>query len=151
MYYREWRREGKKDTDKMELQELRWLDFIDKVTKIKGPLVLMGDTNICDIYEDTVHQRSLGNMRDLVRDQLVGQGMTQMIKSTTRHVPGHRAACLDHVYTREGKNVVRTYNKNVTGFDHNMVGVRVRIDRPVFIPHTIVQRNIDAVDPLIFH
>ena len=150
-YYREWRREGKKDTDKMELQELRWADFLEKVEKIKGQLVMLGDTNICDIYEDTAHQKSLGNLRDMMRDKLCERGMTQMIKATTRHLEGHKSACLDHVFTKEGKHVVRTYNKNTTGFDHNMIGLRVRIDKPVFIPHTIVRRDIDGVDPLVFH
>ena len=150
-YYREWRREGVKLTDKMELQELRWQDFLDKVEKVKGQLVMLGDTNICDMYEDTAHQKSLGNLREMMRDKLCGGGMTQMIKGTTRHLDGHKSACLDHIFTKEGKHVVRTYNKNVTGFDHNMIGLRLRVDRPVFIPHTIVQRDIDGVDPLVFH
>ena len=150
-YYREWRKEGKKDTDKMVDQELRWLDFLDKVDKIKGPLVMMGDSNVCDINEESAHQRSLNGIREMIRERLVGAGKTQMVKYTTRHMPGQTAACLDHVYTKEGKHIARTFNQNATGFDHNMIGVRVRTDRPVFIPRTIVEQNVDIVDPLVFH
>ena len=87
-YYREWRKQGQKDTDAMEDQELRWADFLDKVHKLKGKIVLMGDTNICDMNETTAHQRSLGTLRDMMRERLVGEGFTQLIRDTTRHQEG---------------------------------------------------------------
>ena len=150
-YYREWRKEGRKNTDVMEEQQMRWADFLAKVAAIKGRLVLMGDTNICDMNEQTAHQKSLAGLRDMMREQLVGEGYTQMIKDTTRHLDGQVSACLDHVFTRESKYVVRTYNQNLTGFDHNMVGCRVRTDKPVFIPKTLTIRDDETVDPMVFH
>ena len=135
----------------MEDQELRWLDFLTKVNQLKGKIVLMGDTNICDMNETTVHQKSLSTLRDMMREKLVGEGYTQLIRDTTRHQDGQGSGCLDHVYTREGRHVARVYNQNLTGYDHNMVGVRIRTDKPVFIPRTITTRDDETVDPLMFH
>ena len=145
MFYREWRKDGKEGTDKMEMQEARWDAFMHRVRRIGGKLTVMGDANLCWLTEDTDHQKRLANMKETLYSTLSELGYLQLIKENTRHEKDKKGL-LDHIYTKQIKYIDRIYNENVHGHDHNCIGVRMRQDKPIFQSRVVTMRNYDKVE-----
>ena len=59
-------------------------------------------------------------------------------------------ACLDHIYCNHCNFVERVINKNVTGYDHNMISVRLKLLTPVHEKKSMEVRNIKDLDPMDF-
>ena len=149
-FYREWRKDGREETKSMEQQEDRWSRFLSRVKRIPGKLTVMGDANVCYLSEDTAHQRSLTGIREELFGFLAEKGMAQLIKEDTRRRNDERG-CLDHIYTAQLKHVIKILNKNIHGWDHNTIGVELRMDAPVYKRKVITERKYEMADPEDFH
>ena len=152
-FYREWRWDGWEGSDKIELQEERWNNFTHRVKSIGGKVFVLGDANIDYLREDTPHQKKLGKIRELMYEMMAARGYIQVIKEDTRFQKckdKDEIGLLDHVYTNSMKYVANVYNSNIHGYDHNAVGIKVRMDKPVFREQIITNRNYDKVDPKDF-
>ena len=145
-FYREWRVDGREKTDKIEMQEERWDLFLSRSKKIGGKLFILGDANLCYERDQTAHQKRLGNMKDMMFDMLAEKGYAQLIREDTRH-QGEQVGLLDHIYTKSIKYVAEVFNTNVHGFDHNAIGVTLRMDKPMFKSKIVTVRNLEKVDP----
>ena len=148
-FYREWRKDGREHTDVIEQQEQRWETFLHRAKKITGKLVMMGDANLCYERDNTPHQRSLSNMKDMMFDMMAEKGYAQVVREDTRH-QGKQVGLLDHIYTKQLKYISQIYNTNVHGFDHNAIGVTLRMDKPMFRSKVVTIRKLDSVDPKDF-
>ena len=145
-FYREWNKDSKAGTDKLEQQEERWTKFLSRVRDIRGKLVAMGDANLCYLNGETPHQRRLNKMKDDLHEFLSSKGYAQVVKEDTRR-KGAEHGCLDHIYTGQLKHISRVINKNIHGWDHNTVGVELRTDGPVFKRKVIVVRKYEKAEP----
>ena len=142
--YREWSLEGDQVTKTKVEQVERLQDFVNFWLSVKGKAAVVGDFNF-DPIPDTDYQRSLECIRTLVNDDVLPTGWRQMIRGKTRFEVNKAPSQLDHVYVNEPDKIMRTWNENVTGNDHNMVGIRVKATGKIFHAETFEYRNIDAV------
>ena len=147
-YYREWRRDGIKNTDHVDDQ----LERLDKFIKIlqnlkrKGKTMALGDMNI-DLYNViTDHQKKLDAMRSLIEEKLIAAGWLQMIRDLTRFgSEGQEPSCLDHIYVTHYTFVDCIENENISSTDHNAITAHLQFDKPVFRPQTFSYRPIDKI------
>ena len=68
-----------------------------------------------------------------------------MIRGKTRFKKGKAPSQLDQIYLNQPDKLMRTWNDNTTGYDHNMVGARVKSTGKIFRAETFSYRNIDAI------
>ena len=71
----------------------------------------------------------------------------QLIQEITRSRIGQESAILDHCYVNQEDFVEHVFRENVTGTDHYAVGVKVRLNQPVFMATTFFARNIKGIPP----
>ena len=113
----------------MENQLFRLQSFLGEVCKVKGPTVIIGDLNIDVNMKNThsSHYKSLNPLRDILEHELVTCGFRQLISKDTRFQKGQKSSLLDHVYLRGNmQQLIRQFDKNLLGDDHNMVGLSFR-------------------------
>ena len=143
--YREWSHVGDQDTRAIQLQLQRSLTLAPLVQSLRGKLLCIGDFNFCLKYTSSNYQMNLNPIRDLYFSMFQSSGWHQWMDKVTRAQKGSTSGLLDHVYSRNC-HVDRTYNKNITSTDHNLVGVRVILRKPLFQPQSYRKRDIHKVD-----
>ena len=84
---------------------------------------------------------SLEPIRNQVLEKIIPSGWSQLLSTPTRHQRGQTPALLDHIYQRGDLEVPRRFNRNLIGTDHNLVGARVSLKKPVFQPQFIKTWN----------
>ena len=142
--YREWALEGDQST-KARLDQIdRLSDFTNYWLSIKGRAAVLGDFNF-DPVPDTDYQKSLENIRTLVNDDVLPTGWRQLIRGKTRFEVDKAPSQLDHVYVNKADSTIRTWNENITGNDHNMIGLKVKAKGQIFRAETFEYRNIDNI------
>ena len=147
--YREWTFGGDPETKNDRKAELVRLKTLVKWWKAhsRGKMVLMGDFNYDPHPQEpmTAHQRSLKDIRGIMEDQIINRGWNQLVTEITRSQIGEEPACLDHVYTKEEDFIETLYRENVTGTDHYSIGIKIRLQTPVFLANTFFCRNIKGI------
>ena len=143
--YREWSKEGDTSTNGVQDQELRFLDLLTKLRKFKGKRLICGDFNFCHI-SNSDHQLKLARLKKMTAKFMNPRGMVQLVQNWTRHQRGQKSSCLDHLYITNEDLVTRKFNKNVTGYDHNLIGCRISIKKPLFKPKVIYKRDYDSIN-----
>ena len=149
--YREWSMDGNLATSTQVLQDCRFLDLMQKISKVKGKTTILGDFNFCSLDRQSAHQKKFDTLRRLTDKFLVPIGYSQLMVDWTRAQRGQTPACLDHVYINDTSVVTRLFNKNVLATDHNIVGVRISIKKPPFRPKSFLYRDIEGIDPEEFN
>ena len=142
--YREWAKEGMQETKSKEEQCDRLLNLTEYWTKITKKAAVFGDFNFDPIPEND-YQRSLECIRTLVNDDILPSGWRQMIRGKTRFESGKAPSQLDHIYMNQPDKLMRTWNDNTTGYDHNMIGARVKSTGKIFKAETFSYRKLDEV------
>ena len=176
-FYREWRRGSRTEctakeiiycsnlnnklkpplnTEDIRLQCARFESFA-KAWKnlgiIRNKVCLIGDMNINYLRSDTVQQKRLRPMKDIILDEFVCNNWVQLIRNITRRPVGrqnHEPACLDHMYVTKPRWVGQIINSNIIGRDHNVIGGILNTDKEVFQKRTFSVRKIDKVCPITF-
>ena len=151
--YREWAKEGVPETRGINKELERFEKFAEKWTRLRGKTVMMGDFNVELIpAEDDEHQKDLEPIRQIIEDSILATGWVQLITDPTRRKKSHEkeSATLDHIYTTHVSHTEDIFNDNTVDTDHNLIGLRIRTDREVFIPRSFLYRNITAIDPATF-
>ena len=147
--YREWAMQGDKTTKTREQQIERLCNFVDYWLTIKCKSVVIGDFNF-DPCPSTEYQRSLESIRTCINDVVLPEGWRQLITGVTRREVKQEPATLDHVYVNAVDKTERTWNVNMTGYDHNLVGVRVKSRGIIFHAETFEYRNLKKVTTEMF-
>mgnify|MGYP007045166161 CR=1 FL=1 len=96
------------------------------------------------------YQKSLESIRSCVNDIMLPAGWRQLVRGHTRAEPGHGAATLDHIYTNAVDRTERTWNQNCSGYDHNLVGVRIKSHGTIFRAETFEYRDLKNVSEETF-
>ena len=145
--YREWTFGGDPETKQRRDLELLRLKTLIKWwrTHSRGKMVLMGDFNFDPDEPVTQHQKSLHEIRGIMEDQITNRGWTQLVTEITRSQKGEEPACLDHVYTNQDDFIETLYRENVTASDHYAIGIKIRLQTPVFMANTFFCRNIKGI------
>ena len=128
--YREWAKDGDQSTKYIPMQEARFEPFVKAWKRIRGRLLSIGDFNVEYWRLDTQQHRNVQGMKQMILDEIVPRGFVQCVQEDTR-VQGSQKSCLDHIYSNQGQFIAKLWNKNVIGYDHNMIGVRLRLKSPV--------------------
>ena len=136
--YREWL---SSDPASKVLQKKRWTTFVNLWRMWRGNHLVMGDMNWDWLNAPTQHQASLEPIRNQVLEKIIPSGGSQLLSTPTRHQRGQTPALLDHIYQRGDLEVPRRFNRNLIGTDHNLVGARVSLKKPVFQPQFIKTWN----------
>ena len=147
--YREWSKCGDQTTKSREQQTERLEDFVEYWLTIKCKSICIGDFNF-DPFPGTDYQRSLESIRTCVNDVILPAGWRQLIEGITRDESGQDAALLDHCYVNSVNTCERTWNTNITGSDHNLVGVRVKARGVIFRAETFEFRDLKTVTEEMF-
>ena len=151
--YREWAKDGDQGTisfDKAGGQNERWEGFIKEWTKVRGKCTLLGDCNFDYWKVETQHQRNCAKIRDMVLEKMIPKGYVQCVEGDTRY-QGNQQSCLDHLYTNCGGFVETVWNIPFSGYDHNLIGARHRLQTPVFHQQKIIMRKLSNLDSEEFH
>ena len=142
--YREWALCGDQTTKTREQQIDRLKDFVDYWQTIRSKAICIGDFNF-DPYPGNDYQRSLESIRTCINDVILPAGWRQLIRGHTRAEPGQEPALLDHVYVNTVDRTERTWNQNCSGYDHNLVGVRIKSQGTIFRAETFEYRDLATV------
>ena len=142
--YREWALCGDQTTKSRELQVNRLQNFVDYWLTLKGKGVCLGDFNF-DPFPTTEYQKGLEPIRTLVNNIILPVGWRQLIRGETRFEADVTPSLLDHIYVNQVDCTSRTWNENVTGYDHNLVGVRVKSQGVIFKSETFEYRHLKPV------
>ena len=146
--YREWTHGGRAETkDRRDLELIRLKTLVKWWRKhLRGKSIIMGDFNV-DPQDPpiTAHQRTLNDIRDLIESNLVDRGWMQMVTEITRSQRVQEPGLLDHIYTKERNFIEHVHRENVNGEDHSCIGVKVRLQEPVFQSETFLARNVDGI------
>ena len=146
--YGEWAAGGRKESHGDRPAELARLKSLVKYWKTltRGKALVLGDLNFDpDPDFPTGHQQSLKHIRDLIETNIVDRGWNQLITGITRSVDYQTPACLDHVYVSREDFVEHVFHEPVASSDHYAVGVKVRLQRPIFIATSFWCRNIKKI------
>ena len=151
-YYREWRVDGKPNTDSWPMQEARFRTFCSKFRKLKGRVFATGDMNISYWKSDTPYLRKQAVIKDLIMEHMIQQGYCQVIQEDTHWHHNGTSGCLDHLYV---KNCQYLYTDSVQvinqlGIDHAMIYFKISLEKPAFTQQVIEARNINKLDPEAF-
>ena len=147
--YREWGWCGDKETRGMDKQMERWREFVREWERVGGmQRIMMGDFNF-DFWSGGGSQRQLNGIREEVMDKIVAGGWHQIIKSNTRY-QGPSQSCLDHIYCRTMRGIQSIMNENHTGYDHNCIGVQLRVDNRLQEPSVTWYRDISGITVEMF-
>ena len=139
--YREWAKAGDQETKSIDQQLDRWKGFVDRWKKMRSNRsILIGDCNF-DYWSTTKNQRQLAPIRDLVMNDVISSGWFQIIKENTRY-QGNQKSCLDHIYTKSLADITTVHNRNVTAYDHNLVGVTLNVSKDILNPDILYYRDI---------
>ena len=147
--YREWTYNGVEDSRKPTCQLNRSINFLEKIRKLKGKSLLIGDFNYCLLEGMSSHQDSLTEIKNLYHDELLASGWSQCIDGVTRVQRGQRSSLLDHCYTRSIE-IGRTMNRSIVGTDHHLIGAHVLLRKPLFQPKSYSKRCLDHVTEEMF-
>ena len=120
MLYRGWNKDRKEETGSFPLQEARWRSFVDKWSRLKGQVAVVGDCNFEYWRMDTPHHRNCQGLKAEVMEKIIPKGFVQCVMEDTRH-QGSQSSCLDHLYTNNTQFIDDIVNKSVTAYDHNMI------------------------------
>ena len=142
--YREWSMCGDQSTKSREQQIDRLKDFVEYWLTIRSKSIVAGDFNF-DPESTTEYQRSLESIRTCVNDTILPAGWRQIIRGHTRSEANQEAALLDHIYTTAVDCTERTWNQNCSGYDHNLVGVRIKSQGKIFRAETFEYRDLKNV------
>ena len=142
--YREWALCGDQSTKSREMQVERLENFVEYWLTIRCKSICIGDFNF-DPFPGTEYQRSLESIRTCVNDVVLPTGWRQLIEGITRDEPGQDAALLDHCYVNSVDRCERTWNTNISGGDHNLVGVRIKSRGVIFRAETFEFRDLKTV------
>ena len=142
--YREWAECGDQTQKSRAQQEARLRDFADYWLKIKGKTAILGDFNF-DPCVDNDYQKSLEYLRTIINDSILPLGWRQIVRGKTRFEPDKAPAQLDHIYLNRVDTLLRTWNENCSGTDHNLVGLRIQIEGSVFKSKKIEVRDLHKV------
>ena len=158
--YREWCINGSKDSRKVEEQSKRYEEFVKKWSKLKTKWnIVLGDMNWDPrlLEERTQHQKNLEPLREITEDLILSHGWYQLIKNVTRTqkmtINGKttiQSSLLDHIYIQEPNVVKDISNENVTGFDHNSIGLTVMMTKAPVKPKILELRKIASIPPDAF-
>ena len=144
--YREWQVPGNNGSMNLKMQEDRFGTLTGMLKTLRGSTCCLGDFNFDLIHVDSEYQRRFDRMRELVADDLLMQGWSQVVDEPTRSQKGKNQALLDHIYTNNIDHVDGHFNRNIVGTDHNMIGAAISTKEPVFQRRVIVTRRIDDID-----
>ena len=123
------------------MQETRFLTFVKEWKKIRGRQICLGDFNYEWWRLETEQHRRVQKMKQMVLDHILPRGLVQIVREDTRN-QGTQKSCLDHIYLNQGQFVERIWNRNISGYDHNCVGVRLKLKNPVFEEKRLKLRNL---------
>ena len=144
--YCEWARAGDQMTKSFDQQLTRWQSFVQKWQTVKGlKSILLGDCNF-DFLSSSGHQRQLNPLRELTKQQILSTGWYQLINENTRYQKNNIPSCLDHLYARSVGEITTVLNRNITGYDHNMIGASINISKHFVHPTIIYYRDINNVN-----
>ena len=143
--YREWAHCGDQTTKSPQQQLSRWTTFVERWQKLRGTKSLvMGDCNY-DYWSLGQHQLHLAPIRDLVMDKIISHGWFQLIKDNTRY-QNNQKSCLDHIYTKTVSEITSIHNRNVHGYDHNMISVLIDLSKNYPHPTVTRFRDVEGID-----
>ena len=144
--YREWMKCGDSKTRDLELQKSRWKTFIPKWKSLTGKSLVLGDYNFCFLNGNSPYQRQFQEMRDLVEENFLLDGWSQLVQDCTRHQRNNIPSLLDHVYSNDLSFFDRVYNLSIIDSDHNCIGVRLRHDGQVHYSKIIEKRDYEGIN-----
>ena len=144
--YREWRWGADPATaDRRDLELIRLKTFVRWWKKQKGKTLILGDFNFDPNDPVTTHQKTLNGIRDYVEAEITDRGWKQLMQEITRSQKGDTPSLLDHIYVNEEDFVEHIFRENITGTDHYAVGVKVRLEIPVYQANSFITRNLKNI------
>ena len=106
----------------------------------------MGDFHFDLLDIDTDYRKKFDRMREMVADDLLLRGWSQIVDEPTRSVKGRNKTLLHHIFVNNIDYVDGHHNRNVITTDHNMIGVTMSTSESVFQRRIFKVRKIDEVD-----
>ena len=132
--YREWRYVGQQDTlsSTVDAQFQRWSIFLalwEKALLEGKEVVVMMDANLDFLKwtrEDLPSNDSTYRLKSLIEllfNQIIPHGVTQLVTVPTRSWPGQPEAGLDHIYSNKPDKLSEVFAEYAGGSDHKLIKV----------------------------
>ena len=133
--YRQFQRQGVKNSKPISSQEERWSNIIKKKWQIalkeEREIITLGDTNIDSLIWDNnwdtmpPYDKTKRNMYMMLKEKILMTGTTKINKLYTRYEnqPDGRKSCLDHCFSTHPQKISSHKTHYETFSDHAMLEI----------------------------
>ena len=111
-----------------EHQAARWRAFIEQWKRADklGEVHVIGDLNV-DMMKWDRPEYATAPLVDMLKEEIVTLGYSQLVKGPTRFWPGTRDSLVDVVWTKCPDKILQCNNRNRSVADHNFIKVVMRV------------------------